>query len=147
MMFDFDSQKWVRWLLPAVLRQPRITAFVEALVEPIQTLYVLFSIYRTVQNDIAKTTGQVRILRNYLNRHFVSVDGLIDIVDDELLPPTYVYLEAENSPLYLPTFIAQSGGSDFVVLVPASLMSQENQIKAAVNQFKLPSKVFRIEYF
>lgn len=146
--FNLDFQKWVTYLTPSVLRQSRMMALAQAFVKPIQTAHALFLSYRIFQNELAKTTGQVAILRGYLNRRFVGSSGiLIDIVDDELLAPTFVYLQSENRPLYLPTYVAQTGGSDFVVKVPGLLMSQERQIIAAVNLFRLPSKVFRIEYY
>ena len=147
MKFTFDFQKWVLWLLPALLRQPRMVALLNAFIAPIKGLHTTFLSYRMAQNDSAKTTGQTGILRDYLNRHFDATDRRIEIVDDEILPPKFLYTEAENRPLYLPVFIAQSGGSDFVVRVPSSLMAQERQIKAAVTTFKLLSKIFRIEYF
>ena len=147
MIFAFDFQKWVLWLLPAVLRKPRTIAIIQAFIVPVKLLHTWFLSYRNMQNEIAKTTGQTIVLRGYLNRHFDPTEKRIYILDDLYLPPTFVYLESENRPLYLPAFIAASGGSDFVVYVPSSLIGQELQIKSAVNTFKLPSKIFRIEYF
>lgn len=92
------------------------------------------------------TTGQVTKLRAYLNSRFDFFLKRIDIIDLAAEEPVFAYLASENKPVYLPVFLNTGDGYDFVVLVPIEFQSQEADIKAVINKFKLPTKKYYIIY-
>jgi hypothetical protein len=144
MKFEVDFRKWLLWMLPAVLRKPRLIAFIRALTLPMVRLHAALLVFRGIANESARVTGQVCVLRNYLNRRF-DPDGRIEIRDDAARANTYIYKVSENRPLYLSAHLSSAGGADFVVLIPAALSAQESAIRREVNRFKLITKKFRIE--
>jgi hypothetical protein len=145
MKFEVDFRKWLLWMLPAVLRKPRLIAFIRALTLPIVRIHAALLVFRVVANESAQITGQVCVLRTYLNRRF-DPDGRIEIRDDEMRTDTYIYMVLENRPLYLNAHLSSAGGADFVVGIPAVLRAQEPEIRREINRFKLITKKFRIEY-
>jgi hypothetical protein len=144
MKFEVDFRKWLLWMLPAVLRKPRLIALVRALTVPIVRIHAAFMVFRNVANESARVTGQVCVLRAHLNRRF-DPDGRIEIWDDAMSADTYIYMVSENRPFYLGAHLSSAGGADFVVLVPAALSAQEQAIRREVDRFKLITKKFRIE--
>ena len=145
MKFEVNFRKWLLWMLPAVLRQPRITAFIWALASPVERIHAALLIFRRVANESACVTSQVCVLRAYLNRRFDTADARIEIRDDKL-SNTYIYMVSENRPFYLSAHLSAAGSADFVVLIPAVLGAQEQEIRREINRFKLITKKFRIEY-
>lgn len=143
MKFEVGFRKWLLWMLPAALRKPRLIAFIRALTLPMVRLYAALLVFRGIANESARVTGQVCVLRNYLNRRFA--DGRIEIRDDAARADTYIYKVSENRPFYLGAHLSSAGGADFVVLIPAALSAQELAIRREVNRFKLITKKFRIE--
>lgn len=136
----------IGWALPNALRKPRLYALVRALVAPAKYLHNQLIGFRTGALFNINTNGQVCYLKSALNRKFDPALRRIYIEDGVINPIIYIFNEVENSPIYLPEFMSSSD-ADFVVFVPIALQSQDTQIKALVNQFRLVSKQFSITYF
>jgi hypothetical protein len=147
-MYDINWNNFVNWLLPAVLRKPRMTAWLLACLAPVIVLNAVFGLFRqAVDRDVA-VTPQVRVLSYFLNEMFNPGDpgAFIFISDATSISVTWLFTESENKPLYLPTFVSGTVG-DFIVNVPAGLRGQENAIRAFVNKYKLPGKRYEIVYY
>lgn len=145
-MYDFDFEKLLRWLLPFEIRKPKMLAFYRGLLSFIENLYQQFLDFIFVTDDRIRITGQVRVMRYELNKLFdpdLKRIEILDAVGDGIL---FVFVEAENNPVYLPTFINGSD-YDFLVRVPIEYQAKENFIKEFLNRYKLASKRYHIEYF
>ena len=145
-MYNLDIKKVVIYLLPTVLRKPRIIAYLNAISIPFESVLNALSNYRLMLNKEVAITPQKCYLRKFLNDKFDVNLRRILIEDSVSLPITYVFLESENSPKFLPFYLSDTEGVNFIVKVPISLQNIENQIIDFINKYKLPSKKFRIEY-
>lgn len=128
------------------VRKPVMLAFLLALVSPVISLYNLFLNFKTFTDFDLQVTGQVRILRYYLNQRFDTGLDRIEITDGDSNDILYIFLESENQPVYLPQFISGST-VDFIVRVPVQLIRYHPQITAFIDRYKLASKRYRIDYF
>jgi hypothetical protein len=147
MKYDFNISKWILWLLPSVLRKPKQIAWLNALLQPIGYIHTRFYSFKQRVDIELRVSPQVRILRGYLNERFDKDYNRIDIVDTGQISQTYIFLESENAPLYLPVFLSIGDNYDFIVRLPVDLIAYETGIKAILNKFKLPSKRYDIQYF
>ena len=145
-MFNLDIKKVVLYLLPTILRKPRLIAFINALSIPFESTLNILSNYRLRLNKEVAITPQKCYLRKYLNDRFDVNLRRILIEDSVSLPTTFIYLESENNPKFLPFYLSDTEGVNFVVKVPISLQNIESQIIDFLSRYKLPSKTFRIEY-
>lgn len=132
-------------LMAAISRSP-MAEWLLALIAPVITLHTLFVAFRASQLEAVGITGQVCRLRTGLNDRFDPSLRRIYIEDQDELAPLFIFLESENRPVYLPTFIKGSA-VEFVVWVPVDLDGQEQLIRQFVNVYKLVTKRYRIEYF
>lgn len=144
-MFEIDWLKLIRRDVPFAVRKPRLLAWLAALISPIIALHNRFLNFRRQTLLDLKVTGQVRILRFYLNERFDLGNERITITDGDDNARVFVFLESENEPLHLPTFLSGST-IDFIVNVPSDLQGLDYQIRAFLDQFKLASKRYRINY-
>lgn len=142
-MYNIDWQRRIRWNTPGAQRKPKWLAFLLALISPVISLHNSFLLYRErIITDI-NTTGQVRILRHALNNRYDFDLRRILILDSEETETLFVFLESENRPVYLPTFI--NGVSvDFEVHIPIEYMGLELQIRSFIDRFKLVTTQYRI---
>jgi hypothetical protein len=145
--FYIDFNKLVIWLLPTVLRKPKILAYLNGLVTPLKMLYNSFLIARHSNIIEVITTPQVYALEMTLNDLYDVTERRIYIEDDEIEPTIFLHPENENRTVFLPVFLPIEGGSDFVVKCPLILLQFDNAIKSVVTKYKLPSKKFRLEYY
>lgn len=145
-MYNLDVKKVVIYLLPTVLRKPRLIAFINALSIPFESTLNILSNYRLRLNKEVAITPQKCYLRKFLNDKFDVNLRRILIEESVSLPTTYIFLESENNPKFLPFFLSDTEGVNFIVKVPISLQNIESQIIDFINKYKLPSKSFRLEY-
>lgn len=141
-MYTIDWNKFLQWNLPSWMRQEGQVRWLSACTKPLQNLLAKFQSHETATRTDLKVTGQVRVLRHWLNGNFDPV--LKDIYLEELpmVDTVFMYLESENQPLALPRFL--SGRTvDFRVHLPNDL-SNYQRIVAFVQKHKLPSKTFDI---
>lgn len=160
-MYSIDWDKLISDLLPAFLRKPKMLAWLQVLLTPLQTLYNTFITYRNATAFSIGFTGQTMSLEYLLNYTYFD-DGtlrLIYIEDGERREPLYVFQQSENQPAYFhndgedydPVYLYNSEeptGYDFVVWVPFAfnfppekpleyLISLLNKHKAAGFQFEI----------
>lgn len=144
MMNYFTS--WTRFVRERVYNltaQPVHLAWLRALLSPVIYVYNFFIFFVDFVEEDLMTSPQVRVLRGRLNDKFDISDRRILILDGAEFGITYMFLESENMPLYLPIFI---GGYqvDFEVHIPASLRGQEAETRAFLNRNKLAGKTYVI---
>ena len=145
-MINVNWTSLILWLLPSPVRTAWMVNWLLALISPIMTIHAyLITLRRQARTEIL-TTGQVRILRAYLNSRFDLLLKRINIITLAAEEQKFIYLASENKPLYLPVFLTSGDGYDFIVEVPFDLMSYESDLKAIVNKFKLPTKKYYIIY-
>lgn len=144
-MYSINFITLVNWLLPSSLRKPGQIAWLKALVSPVSWLHTRFENFVVATQFDLKITGQVRSLEYHLNRVFYPVGGpsSIYITDGSAGTTVYMFLESENNPVYLPVFIS-GASANFIVHVPNSLEGQELAIRAFIDRYKLPSKIYEL---
>ena len=142
-MYKLNFFKLLDLLLWTVINKPIVKDFLKALMIPLAYLHTFFMQYRRRIAFDVRVNGQVRKLRWGLNQVFDIQLERILVIDATVNITKYVYLNSENKPLYLPTFL---GGVayDFEVHVPIGLKGYEKGIINFVNQYRLPSKRFTI---
>ena len=128
-----------------------------ALVTPIIFLYGDFKRFRTAKKYQLLITPQVCYLEKMLNDAFDFTLRRITIVDAVWFPATNIFQELELKPLALYTEIealplilyteGEAGDfqDDFVVEVPISLVFNQDQMKATINNYKLAGTKYKIQ--
>lgn len=141
-MYALDLDKFIQWLLPTAIRKAVMVAWLNALAAPLKWLHGRFLIFASEKRYEIQITGQVRVLEYHLHRLFDPYENIYieDASDDD---PLFVYLESENQPLYLPTFITGSQ-VDFIVHCPNNITAQETAIRAFLDKYKLPTKRYEL---
>lgn len=144
-MYNVDWVKFVRYRTPVNQRGARWLSFLGGLISPIVALHNSFLLARDRWLQDITVNGQKRRLQYALNQRFDPSLFRIEIADAVEPEPVFVFLEVENNPLYLPTFL--SGVSvDFIVYLPLDAAPDEGLIRAFVDRHKLVTKRYRIEY-
>jgi hypothetical protein len=143
--YRIDYLRLVRDMTPAVLRKPRILAFLEALVGPVQDLHSRFMAVRRAVLEELPISPQVRILRFHLNERFDYLSRRIRILDGQVGGSVRLFTEAEDRPIYLPIFLSAQR-IDFTVEVPTELRGFDALIRRFLDRYKLPTKTYRITY-
>lgn len=144
-MYNVDWNVLVKNNLPSVLRMPKLSAYVTALLAPVVDLNSRFDFLRGSVATELRITGQVRTLRYWLNFQFDPGADRIRILNAGDAQPFFIFTEEENRPVYLPRFIS-GRAVDFVVLVPGHLANQEDELRGFLDKYKLPTKRYRIAY-
>jgi hypothetical protein len=144
-MYSIDWNRLIKTLLPGSVRKPTTIALLNALITPVKTVYNQFAAFRTNINEQLMITPQKRILQYWLNQKFDSTEERIEIKDYDQLDTLFIFLESENQPLYLPTFIGASE-YDFEVCVPTELQGEELLIRSFLDRYKLATKRYLITY-
>lgn len=156
-IFEIDFSKLTRLLLPPRLRKPRHVAWVQALMNPVNTLFQQFRRNRDANLYRLKITPQVVYLERLLNDRYDIAGRHIRITDAISYAPVYIYQEAEakDHALYLesearPTYLyteSEIGDStaDFYVVVPTDRAFNENEMIALIDAYKLAGKSYKIQ--
>lgn len=131
--------------LPGFIRQLKMIAWLNSLLKPIQQLHSLFLLFRKNTNLEMKITGQVRVLRFWLNETFDYTDRRFDIVDYDNIEPLLIWGESYNSPIYLPQFMSSSA-FDFVVKAPCAVIGEKVRIRSFLDKYKLAGKRYIIQW-
>lgn len=146
-----------RLLIPPRLRKPRQLAWLNALVSPFNRVYQNFKRGREANLYKLKVTGQVVYLEAMLNDRYDVAQRRIRITDSITYPPVYFYTEPEqkNVPFYQDAeetpvffFTEEEAGvqlADFWVLVPSGVVFNEQQMRADIDYFKLPTRKYKIQ--
>ncbi len=153
-IFKIDYKRLVRLLLPTVLRNDVILAYLDSLVIPIKALHAEFSNNRSINLYKITHNGQVCYLRAVLNDTFDNELRRIKVAEGNIYPPNYIYTEGEKQNKYLgKIFIRPANeygnfGVDFRVIIPDgfNLTANYYQMKATIDFYKLASKRYKIQY-
>lgn len=154
MWFNLDIRKLAIQLLPTFLRGEVLSAYLKALVTPIDDVH-----YRWLQNRkqnlyILAHNGQKCYLRGVLNDEFDNSLRRIQIDDGNLFDPFFIYTDSEiNEQPYLAKFLdltlyqdhdLADTAVDFYVRVPQEINYNEYKIKYLIDFYKLASKRYKI---
>jgi hypothetical protein len=156
-IYDIDHDALATELVPKVIRNEKMVAWVKCLVYPVSLMYQVFLRFRTAKNYELGITPQVCYLEKLLNDRWDAADRTIEIVDGQDKPPTYFYKRAESKPVYfrkrsedVPVVLYTRGESgaiqdDFVILVPYAIIFNEAEMRSLVKVYKLAGTKFKIQ--
>jgi hypothetical protein len=145
MNFGIDYNKLVNWLTLKSLRKAKHIAWLQTLIAPVKSKHTQLLTFITATNFEMSITGQVIKLRYALNEKYDMALRRFIIRDTPPQVQLYTFLEVENRPVYMPFFM-NGGGSDFEVVVPFDLQTQDIYIRSLLNKYKLPGKRYKIIY-
>lgn len=160
MRYFFNYFDYVKQALLPDKKKPRILAFLESLLAPVQALNDDFETYIPIARRKATFTGQVVYLERLLNDEFDPTLRRIYIADGQanVLPPfvfnkveqrpAIIYNKAENAtPFYLYNSSEYFTEPDFIIMVPASVLNPAIQVRIErqVNQYKQAGKNFQVQ--
>lgn len=151
-VYDIDYDKLVALLQPTFLRQPLTLALLRASVTPVAMLHRQLLAFREEKQTQMSCNSQVCYLRKMLNDKFDSYHRRITISDAVRRTPLWLYREEEQKNTFLGTVMINredviSNYSEFEVNIPATLLSQEAEIIAWLNYYKLATKFYTLKYF
>lgn len=149
--YRFDLPLLLKALLPALLRRPKMLAWVQTLNSPLVATYELFTQHVAKSRTELRYNGQTMLLEKALNDRFDPVFRRIRIINsDTELSPVYLNYVSEQQPmpityrteedmplLKLNKWIEYVSQVGFVVQVPRSLRPQEPALQARIKQLKL----------
>jgi hypothetical protein len=156
-MFNVDFNTLITWLLPPMLRQTIFYAWMQALCQPIVSMYNQFMTYRTQDLYDVNHDSRVFSMQAVCNDSFDATLRRIYITDGLNKERIYIYLREENQPVCIdpPIYIWNPAdyndtGVDFIVWVPTALnlnATQQVQLNALITTYKLASKRYVIYDF
>lgn len=149
--FRIDYLKLVRLLLPFILRKPRIEAFVEACISPVDALYTHFLSFRYDNLYHLSITPQVYSLEKALNDRFDYTQRRIYITQGIRRELTYIYtqgenldeyigIDNENNDMYL--YAGSESGENsasFIINVLSAIFFNEAEMRAMVEMYTVKS--------
>ncbi|RYZ24637.1 MAG: hypothetical protein EOP49_45735 [Sphingobacteriales bacterium] len=156
-IFNIDYDKLIAWLVPRRIRKVRLHRYLRIVVSGVNFLYQDFRRFRKAKLYELMITPQVCYLERMLNDRYDFTQRRIVIVDSQDKPPFYIYQHAELKPKFIsrttenkPKFIYTAGESgllqdDFVVLVPAAVSFNANEMRSLVKRYKLAGTRFKIQ--
>lgn len=159
-MINWNITTWILRVIPTLMRKEPLISFVQVLVTALSTPYDAYVLYRAETLKKLRYNGQTIILENLLNDIFDVTNRDIQVITStDIDNPVYIATPAEAAPVYIatpaeaaPVYIGLPGEYgytyDFLVLVPTSLLTteQETQIKSIVNHYKIAGKTARFQY-
>lgn len=158
--YRVDIPRLTALLLPALLRKPRLLAWLGALLAPLQQLYAAFLLYAEAARIELSYNSQTIVLEGALNDQF-DPDARrirIDNSDTELQPLYFNFLSeqqpekpilfvVESPPwTYAYQYVEFSTQTDFTVRVPRLLRTAQrtDQLNARIRRFKLATRHYRL---
>jgi hypothetical protein len=158
-IYDINHKKLVTWLVPQVLRKPRLMVLLNSLVSPVVYIYNLFLINR--RNNLYKLliTPQICYVEMALNDRYDGVNRKIEIQRPKSYDPLFLYQRIEKEPVFLFGRNSATAGQrkwlyqkkeasafqyDFIVKVPATVAFNMNEMTAVIDSYILPDKVYKI---
>jgi hypothetical protein len=159
-IYTASFSKLATWLTPVPLRQPKLLAFVKALIDgSIGAVYNRFIIYANTVDYNLYINSQVCFMEKALNDKYDIADRGIYITDGEAFDAVPLYLKAENKfivqnlkadgPEVVLYTKAETAAftTDFVVYVPVTLTVDFTELSVFVSSIKLPSKTFALKTY
>ncbi|AWM31371.1 hypothetical protein [Hymenobacter nivis] len=156
--FRLDVAYLATVLLPALLRKPRLVAWVSALTSPVDAVYQAFLAYRLDTLRELSYNGQTALLEKALNDKLdpnlrrilirnstVYLDPLYLNFKREAQPPVYASTRAEGRPLLPHRASDFAGQVGFTVYAPG-LNAKDYQLNILLQRFKIALVSYRIIY-
>ncbi|AYD48192.1 hypothetical protein [Arachidicoccus soli] len=156
-IYTLDIDKLQRWLVPVTLRQSKLLAMVKAFCSSLQVVYAKFIGYKYNVEYTLSITPQYCYIQRALNDAFDYTQRRIKVVKGVYYPPQPLFLKIEGKPLVLYTkneaknktlfqkTETVSFNSDFIIQIPTLLQFDESRMRAVVQQYCLPDKIFTIK--
>lgn len=159
--FLINIDIFIKMLFPRRWQKLVMMAWLKSIISPIKRMNTEFDTNRE-QNLYRLGKGpQVVHIEAVLNDRFDFVDRGIQIVDPETFNPLYIYRESETKPpvyIYTDAELLQAPyiytdneinaiTVDFVVRVPVAVVFDTDELKALVDRYRLPGKVYTIETY
>jgi len=151
MWYNIDFNKLAVLMIPSFLRKPILTAYLQSLLVPLETLHAEWLQKRSDDWYSLNHTGQVYSLRNVFNDKLDEGSRRIFISDGNAYPATYIYTPAENKPKFLGRLVIYQNseflntGYDFIVHAPQDVIDTKiNELNALIIKYKLASKRYQI---
>ena len=157
--YEIDFAAFIKMMLPVRLRKAVMLSWLNCLVQPVKDLYNTFSTNRSANLYELSHNSQVVYLQTALNDTFDMTGRGIYITDGSNDDPLYLYLIAENNPLWLglnseegttsypdPQWLYTDAetaysGYQFIVHVPTAIGAYDAiRMKALIDKYRLPSK-------
>ncbi len=148
-----NTTKLYRWLLPRLIRQPKVKALVDSFMIGFDTLYSTFLKNRIANLYFLEINGQVVKLEKMLNDKYDFVARRIYISDGIYTHLYYLYMNAEDRPLFIndtiPNYIyllpeQGYGSASFIINIMAVIEFNEDELRGLVDTYKLVSKKYSI---
>ena len=159
MWYNLDIIKYAQYLLPPLLRQKNIFAFITVFLIPLIYVYNHFKAFRVQAIDKMNINGQVIYIEKILNDKYFLKKREIYITDivgkvvylhhrrEEQVPP-YLHNRNERSEL---SYIQQRGEGNyegnFMVNVPSFLSAHESEIKTLVDYYKPAGRSYVLKIY
>lgn len=155
---DFDHLATL--LLPALLRKPKLRAWLGALLAPLCQLYATFLLYAEATRIELTYNSQTIVLESALNDQFdpdlrrIRIDNsdtelqplYLNFISEQQ-PEKYLLFTAESPPwTYCYAYAEFSSQTDFTVRVPVLLRTPQrtDQLNARIRHFKLATRHHRL---
>ena len=156
--YNISFSRLVVFLLPSLLRQKTIVAFVDAMVRPLTVILRQFDAYTraidtSVNSQVCYMEAMINNAYDYYDRRIVIRDAPINYDD------FFLFDEADDKPILInddgmASLWVDDGKigttvADFDIVFPKGFSLSENEIKALsqlLNNHKLASKKYRIVY-
>jgi hypothetical protein len=164
--YNLNIKKLAVLLLPTFLRLRAHIFWLFSLVKPLEQIFDLWTNFRSENIYKLSHNSQICYLRKALNDRFDPELRRIEIADGNRYEHVYIFTDAEQQePLWLwtdeeiadeniseaqPVYLYLDSdysdtGVDFLVLVPAELLDENNfEMNALINYYKLASKRHKI---
>lgn len=156
-MITIDLFYLMEMLLPPLIRQQFIIAFLSAVFKPLDTLQAEFYTYYSDKKYELTWNSQVIMLEHLLNDQFDNIDRGIYIEDAEQTPnkfwfnvmdaneETYLFNDAESEdPYYLNNTSEYDTDVDFIVNVPTGVVFSSDLMKYFIDKYRCAGKRYLI---
>ncbi len=158
MYYSIDFRALIKMLVPVRLRKPVTLSWLKCLVQPVTDIYNLFVQNRNNNLYLLQHNSQVVYLQAALNDTFDATDRGIYIIDGSIADPLFLFLNAENHPLWLglnaeegttaypdPQWLYTGAETaynafNFLVMVPVAVVYDTDRMRALIDRYRLPSK-------
>ncbi|MES2701875.1 MAG: hypothetical protein V4649_04505 [Bacteroidota bacterium] len=155
-VFDINFSVLGKQLLPVRLRNDKMLAWIKCLVRPVGELHNVFKADRTANLYQLAHNSQIVYLQAALNDLFDPAIRGIVIVDGAFEDPLFIYLPAEDEPLWLgltgesttypnPRALYTDTettllGNCFIVKVPVAVSFDMARMRAIIDKYRLAGK-------
>jgi hypothetical protein len=160
MLLNIDLSKLLVDALPAMLRKPRMLAWLESLIKPIKELYQIFSDFVVLSRAQVGYNSQTIVFEGALNDLFDPALRRIYIENNPAAPDlAYEYARAEGEPDVL-EYSRADGEPDeieyssfeylvpvgFRVVVPSTLAGSDKALRTFIEKVKFLQIRYEVKY-